>query len=180
MVYSVRSCHVQLPPPPPAPHKPPQSPTSILQSLPVRLQVMENAMEHTSTEAPASGQFEFAPISAEQMGDETYQRITVPPHRYTPLKQHWMEIYQPIVEHMKLQIRFNPRKRCVELRVSLPASTQLSFHCSPGFHLTQTSPETVNTGAMTKSADFVRAFLLGFEIRVFQHSHERTPGLDAF
>ncbi len=38
--------------------------------------------------------------------------------RYTPLKAHWMEIYTPIVEHMKIQIRMNPAKRCVELKVS--------------------------------------------------------------
>ena len=29
-----------------------------------------------------------------------------------------MEIYTPIVEHMKVQIRMNPKKRCVELKVS--------------------------------------------------------------
>ena len=28
-----------------------------------------------------------------------------------------MEIYTPIVEHMKIQIRMNPKKRCVELKV---------------------------------------------------------------
>lgn len=40
---------------------------------------------------------------------------------YTPLKTHWMEIYTPIVEHMKIQIRMNPKKRCVELKVRSPA-----------------------------------------------------------
>jgi len=69
----------------------------------------------------------------------------VPSHRYTPLKTKWSEIYKPIVEHMKVQIRFNPRKRCVEL---------------------QSGSHTDLAGAMQKSADFVRAFMLGFEIRV--------------
>ncbi len=60
----------------------------------------------------------FPALSSKEMSSESdYQRIPVPPHRYSPLKVHWLEIYQPIVEHMKMQIRFNPKKRCVELRV---------------------------------------------------------------
>ena len=47
------------------------------------------------------------------------RRVPVPPNRLTPLKQHWMAIYQPLVEHMKLQVRFNPKRRCVDLRVRL-------------------------------------------------------------
>ena len=69
----------------------------------------------------------------------------MPPHRYTPLKTKWNEIYQPIVEHMKVKIRFNPRKKCVEL---------------------QSGEQTDAAGALQKSADFVRGFMLGFEIRV--------------
>jgi RNA-binding protein PNO1 len=64
--------------------------------------------------------------------------------RYTPLKSHWLEIYTPIVEHMKVQIRMNPKKRCVELK---------------------TSPETTLPSALQKSSDYIRAFMLGFEIR---------------
>jgi len=77
-------------------------------------------------------------------GRQTYQKVNVPPHRYTPLKNAWMDIYRPIVEHMKLQIRFDPSKKCVELR---------------------TSPATENPMALQKAADFVRAFMLGFELR---------------
>jgi len=64
----------------------------------------------------------FKPLTQKQLissqNESSYARISVPPHRYTPLKNHWMELYQPIVEHMKLQIRFNPKKRAIELRVS--------------------------------------------------------------
>lgn len=96
--------------------------------------------EQVATEVPS-----FPALSANEMaGDNQYMRITVPPNRYTPLKNHWMELYQPIAEHMKLQIRFNPRKRCVELR---------------------TSEATELANAMTKSCDFIRAFMMGFEIR---------------
>ena len=88
---------------------------------------------------------DFPQLNAEEVaGKSLYQRVGVPPHRYSPLKEVWMDIYQPIVEHMKLQVRFNPKKRCVELR---------------------TSPHTTSPDALTKSTDFVRAFMLGFEVR---------------
>lgn len=39
--------------------------------------------------------------------------MRVPPNRLTPLRQQWDAVMQPIVEHLKLQIRYNPRGRCV-------------------------------------------------------------------
>jgi len=69
--------------------------------------------------------------------------VEVPPHRYTPLKENWLKIFTPVVEHLHLQIRFNLNKRKVEIR---------------------TCPETVDHGALQKAADFVRAFTLGFEV----------------
>ncbi|OLL25785.1 Pre-rRNA-processing protein PNO1 [Neolecta irregularis DAH-3] len=71
------------------------------------------------------------------------QRVPVPPHRMTPLKQTWVKIYPPLVEHLKLQVRMNVQKRCVELR---------------------TSKFTTDSGALQKGIDFVRAFTLGFDI----------------
>lgn len=72
------------------------------------------------------------------------RRIAVPPHRYTPLRKHWEELVDPIVKHMKLQIRMNVKRRCVELRTS-PSTPQISF--------------------LQKAADFVRSFMLGFDIQ---------------
>ena len=77
----------------------------------------------TATSHPLS---RSQPFPASSLSDPSYIRIAVPAHRYTPLKQQWQALYQPIVEHMKLQIRFNPKKRCVELRV---AHTN-TLHCS--------------------------------------------------
>uniref|UniRef100_A0A1I8P534 K Homology domain-containing protein n=1 Tax=Stomoxys calcitrans TaxID=35570 RepID=A0A1I8P534_STOCA len=71
------------------------------------------------------------------------RKIAVPPHRYSSLKEHWMKIFTPIVEHMKLQIRFNMKARQVEIRVS---------------------PETPDISNLQKGADFVKAFLCGFEV----------------
>ena len=53
-----------------------------------------------------------------QDGHIEMRKIPVPSHRYTPLKTNWMKIFTPVVEHLKLQIRFNLRTRHVELRVS--------------------------------------------------------------
>ena len=43
--------------------------------------------------------------------------IPVPQHRMTPLKQNWEIIVKTIVEHMKLQIRMNTKRKVVEIRV---------------------------------------------------------------
>ena len=51
-------------------------------------------------------------------GKVLFRRVAVPTHRFTPLKEKWMDLYQPIVKHMKLQIRMNLKTRCVELRTS--------------------------------------------------------------
>ena len=44
--------------------------------------------------------------------------MPVPRHRVTPLKQQWDSILKTLVEHMKLQVRMNIKKKCVEIRVS--------------------------------------------------------------
>lgn len=52
-----------------------------------------------------------------QTEKEETRRIPVPANRYTPLKENWMKIFTPIVEHLGLQIRFNLKSRNVEIRV---------------------------------------------------------------
>lgn len=46
-------------------------------------------------------------------GKVLFRRVPVPSHRFTPLKEKWMDLYQPIVKHMKLQIRMNLKTRSV-------------------------------------------------------------------
>eukprot|EP00126_Sphaerothecum_destruens_P000099 Sdes_comp10120_c0_seq1m1731 len=88
----------------------------------------------------------FKPLSAQQLSDGQIEgrRIGVPPHRYSPLKNSWEDIYTPLVEHMKLQVRMNLKTRHVELR---------------------TSELTSDTGALQKGADFLKAFMLGFDVK---------------
>lgn len=71
------------------------------------------------------------------------RKVHVPSHRYTPIKENWMKIYTPIVEHLKLQIRFNLKTRNVEIR---------------------SCDESGDVGNLQKAADFVRAFVLGFDV----------------
>ncbi|MCO5582819.1 hypothetical protein L7F22_036719 [Adiantum nelumboides] len=51
----------------------------------------------------------FQPLTASEMngGRVQFRKVLVPPHRYTPLKQHWMELYTPVYEQMKIDIRMN-------------------------------------------------------------------------
>ncbi|KAJ1551291.1 pre-rRNA-processing protein pno1 [Nowakowskiella sp. JEL0078] len=81
--------------------------------------------------------------SALTSGKIEKRRIPIPPHRMTPLKREWMSIYTPLVNHMKVQVRMNVKARSVEVR-----------NCE----------ETEDIGAVQKSADFVKAFSLGFDV----------------
>ena len=87
----------------------------------------------------------FPALSAEKLksGKSDFRKVPIPPHRYTPLKESWMKLYTPIVEQLKLQIRFNVKTRNVELK---------------------TSPETKDISSLQKAADFIKAFTLGFDI----------------
>merc|ERR1712135_62309 len=86
------------------------------------------------------------PPAADTGGDgnsREFRKIPVPPHRYTPLKENWMNIFNPIVEHLNLQIRFNLSKKMVEIR---------------------SCKDTSDIGNIQKAEDFVKAFMLGFEV----------------
>lgn len=89
------------------------------------------------------GRPNFAPFTAANGPTRSESRkVPIPPHRMSPLKAEWTKIYPPLVEHLKLQVRMNVAKKAVELR---------------------TSKATVDTGALQKGEDFVKAFTLGFD-----------------
>ncbi|GFT43182.1 RNA-binding protein pno1 [Nephila pilipes] len=71
------------------------------------------------------------------------RKVRIPQNRFAPLKANWSKIYQVIVEHLNLQVRFNLKARMVELK---------------------TCEETKEISAIQKAADFVRAFALGFDV----------------
>ena len=50
--------------------------------------------------------------AAEASGNKIeYRRVRCPPHRYTPLRDHWEQILTPLVEYLKLQVRYKKRER---------------------------------------------------------------------
>ena len=60
----------------------------------------------------------YPALSAADMaqGRVEYRRVRCPPHRLTPLRNSWDILMSPVVEFLKLQIRFNPKNRSVELK----------------------------------------------------------------
>lgn len=87
----------------------------------------------------------FPPLSAyEQNGRRVeFRRVPVPQHRMTPLKNAWLSLYQPVTESLKLDMRMNLKTKKVEIK---------------------TRADTPDLGSLQRAADFVHAFILGFEV----------------
>ena len=68
----------------------------------------------------------FPPLTANtektRVKSET-RRIPMPPHRMTPLKKDWVNVYGPLTEILGLQVRMNVQRRCVEIRVRIILTT---------------------------------------------------------
>jgi RNA-binding protein PNO1 len=76
--------------------------------------------------------------------DEGIRKIPIPQNRLSPLKKDWHSIYEPVVSQLKLQIRFNPKTKNVELK---------------------NSPETINSSFLQKASEFLKAYSLGFAVK---------------
>ena len=78
---------------------------------------METVQQKSAT--TDTTQIEFGKIKVSDLAKRNidYRRIPVPRHRFTPLRQSWDSILKTLVEHMKLQVRMNTKRRCVELKV---------------------------------------------------------------
>ena len=70
---------------------------------------------------PESSVPAFPPVSASAeratLKSET-RRIPIPPHRMSPLKKGWINIFGPLTELLGLQVRMNVQRKSVEIRVS--------------------------------------------------------------
>lgn len=77
------------------------------------------------TNAPA---FPPLPASAQRsaLKSET-RRVAIPPHRMTPLKKDWVNIFGPLTEILGLQVRMNVPRKCVEIRVRQHFYTRYTF-----------------------------------------------------
>ncbi|KAJ6502258.1 hypothetical protein C8R45DRAFT_975933 [Mycena sanguinolenta] len=94
---------------------------------------------------PPSSAPAFAPLldAGKTILKSETRRITIPPHRMTPLKKEWVNVFGPLTEILGLQVRMNIQRKCVEIR---------------------TSKATKDIGALQKGADFIKAFSLGFDV----------------
>ncbi|KAL2900240.1 14-3-3-like protein GF14 iota [Bienertia sinuspersici] len=101
--------------------------------------------EVATSSASLSTKPKFAALKAYELSDGQVQfrKVSVPPHRYTPLKNSWLDIYNRVYEQMKIDVRMNRKARKVEQK---------------------TRPDTLDVSNHQKCADFVHAFMLGFDI----------------
>lgn len=84
--------------------------------------LIDNATASTSAAASATASGSgsgFKPLvtSETRVLKDEFRRIPIPPHRITPLKRDWVNLYTPMVEHLGLQVRMNTKRRAVELKV---------------------------------------------------------------
>lgn len=80
-----------------------------------------SASASTSTNPGAASSSGFAALPANAGSGalkNEFRRVPIPPHRFSPLKRDWVQIYTPLVENLGLQVRMNQKRRCVEMRVS--------------------------------------------------------------
>ncbi|KAA0198363.1 hypothetical protein HAZT_HAZT005981 [Hyalella azteca] len=61
----------------------------------------------------------------------------------TPLRNNWKKLYDPLVTHLKLAIKFNPKTKVVHMR---------------------TTEHTEEVSSLQKAADFIQAFVYGFDV----------------
>lgn len=101
---------------------------------------MDDEVLIASSSAPASAQAGsstagasssgFAPLSGKESSGvlkNEFRRITIPPHRMSPLKRDWVNLYTPMVDMLGLQVRMNVKRRAVEIKVSSQASASIVF-----------------------------------------------------
>jgi RNA-binding protein PNO1 len=102
--------------------------------------------EVASTAVPTSSMVAVAMSEASPSGPFVRETrcVKVPHHRFPPLKKVWMEIYTPIVEQCKLEIRMNLKNRSVDIR---------------------TCEQTPDKAMLQKAEDFVKAVIAGFEVK---------------
>eukprot|EP00850_Spirogloea_muscicola_P016447 SM000133S26813 [mRNA] locus=s133:241174:242377:- [translate_table: standard] len=153
--------------------------------------------------APDFGPASAAAARLPRGGRAEFRKVFVPAHRYSPLRQHWMDIYAPVYERMKIDIRMNLKVQPLPLPLSCRCRCRWSHItealrrrgamawtsrlrvCGTGFrtHLMavsespwgrgvaqsrkvelKTRKDTEDASALQKCADFVHAFVLGFDV----------------
>lgn len=76
-------------------------------AIPSQVDVPKTPVENEDTEMvmDEEGRPRFPAASAQNTIRRIETRkVSIPPHRMTPLKKAWPQIYPPLVEHLKLQV----------------------------------------------------------------------------
>ena len=84
------------------------------------------------------------------------RKIPVPRHRYSPLKENWMKIFEPIVEHLKLQIRFNLKTRNVEVRTCKDTEDVTLLQKAADFVKVKQSNDVLNVSIQSRAGLYLR------------------------
>ena len=91
-----------------------------------------------------------------------FRRVNVPQHRMAPLKESWLEIYEPVTKMMRLDMRMNLKTRKVEIKTLSAARAAAAAAAGPSG---ATGLVIDSSGALQRAADFVHAFILGFSVQ---------------
>lgn len=54
-----------------------------------------------------AGSSQAPKVKRNKVSEDEMRKVPIPPHRYTPLRENWLKIFTPIVEHLHLQIRLS-------------------------------------------------------------------------
>ena len=76
---------------------------SVVQS---RIRQSASIIQQQQQQGDGAEQPIFPKLNATQVnGNQVeYRRVRCPPHRYTPLREHWEQILMPLVDYLKLQV----------------------------------------------------------------------------
>ena len=118
--------------------------TDQIQAQVQQTDMRQSVRQQQETLAPNFPPMQEQPGQAVNLVKKEMRRIKVPQNRFSPLRENWENIMRPIVDHMQLLIRMNTRTKNIEMK---------------------TSEHTTDPDALQKAADFVSAFLMGFDVQ---------------
>lgn len=103
-------------------------------------------MAGQTMELPKKPRFErLKPQDVSSVAEVQFRCVDIPPNRYTPLRKAWeTHFYEPIRNEMKIDIRTNLKTK--------PPRVEL-----------KTMPDTPDISNLQKCADYLNAFMLGFD-----------------
>ncbi|ONM33703.1 D8Ertd354e protein [Zea mays] len=92
----------------------------------------EMAVDHaTGPGAVEKPRFDALTPNEMSGGRPQFRKVPMPQHRFAPLKRCWMEIYKPVYEHMKIDIRMNLKAILLK---NFSSSQTLPIQISPLLH----------------------------------------------